>query len=413
MRILLIILLVIATSSAQAAIFLVTKTADTADGICDADCSIREAIIAANSNAGLDDVVLPASIYVLTLEDPTDSDGSASASGDLDVTDDLSLVGSGADVTIIDGNGTSRVIDIWSSSVAVSHVTIRNGIAIIGGGIYNSGILTLEHTIIQGNLATGRFAGGGIFGGPLTVSNSLIEGNTASHVNGLGGGIMGCEVALIDSTVRDNTSWKGAGLGPFCNDRGTTIENSTISGNIGRNAIYNGVGNDTNVARLFITNTIVADNSVINCAPFVGSVPSSGHNLDDDGSCNFTQSGDLSNVPDAGLGPLADNGGPTQTHDLLPSSPAIDAIPLVDCIEPFDQRGVERPQGSACDIGAVEYVPEPTAIALQIAALICTGLVALGRRGVLPPPLTASPPVCRGASVGWSASDEFPAGGNK
>ena len=54
------------------------------------------------------------------------------------------------------------------------------------------------------------------------------------------------------------------------------------------------------------------------------------------------------------LGPLADNGGPTQTHAVLPGSPAIDAIPAGDCVVATDQRGIARPRDSGCDIGAFE-----------------------------------------------------------
>ena len=57
------------------------------------------------------------------------------------------------------------------------------------------------------------------------------------------------------------------------------------------------------------------------------------------------------------LGPLQDNGGPTFTHALLPGSPAIDHIPAENCEVTTDQRGVARPQGAACDIGAYELEP--------------------------------------------------------
>ena len=90
-----------------------------------------------------------------------------------------------------------------------------------------------------------------------------------------------------------------------------------------------------------------------------GPVTSNGYNLDTDGSCNLIATGDLSNVDDAGLGALADNGGDTMTHALLPDSPAIDAG-TATCSVDTDQRGVARPQSSACDIGAYElgYLPD-------------------------------------------------------
>ncbi|MCS7222228.1 MAG: choice-of-anchor Q domain-containing protein [Anaerolineae bacterium] len=81
---------------------------------------------------------------------------------------------------------------------------------------------------------------------------------------------------------------------------------------------------------------------------------SQGHNLSDDATCAawLTASGDL-NHTDPRLGPLQDNGGPTPTHALLPGSPAINAGTNVGC-PPTDQRGVPRPQGPRCDIGAFE-----------------------------------------------------------
>jgi transposase-like protein len=119
---------------------------------------------------------------------------------------------------------------------------------------------------------------------------------------------------------------------------------------------------------------LVADNSAGNCS---GSISSLGHNLTDDGTCAFTEPTDLI-VADAMLGPLQDNGGSTETHDLLPGSvsipgsPAIDAGDNVNC-PATDQRGVARPQGAACDIGAVEYLPEPHHAATLVAGTAFLG----------------------------------------
>jgi hypothetical protein len=104
-----------------------------------------------------------------------------------------------------------------------------------------------------------------------------------------------------------------------------------------------------------------------------------GYNLADDDSCGFTAPGDLV-VADAMLGPLQDNGGPTETHDLLAGSPAIDAG-SVDCPPPAtDQRGAARPQGAACDIGAVEYVPEPRGSVTLVAGVGFLGFLYRRRR---------------------------------
>jgi hypothetical protein len=105
-----------------------------------------------------------------------------------------------------------------------------------------------------------------------------------------------------------------------------------------------------------VTGTIVASGTGgRDCAGTLGE--DQGYNLDGDDSCGFTRATDITNT-DPLLGPLANNGGPTQTMALLPGSPAIDkgGTAANGCLA-TDQRGVTRPQGPACDIGAFEAVP--------------------------------------------------------
>ena len=123
----LIFALVFLPASPFATTFPVTKTEDTNDGTCDPDCSLREAIDAANTNPGADDVPVPAGTYLLTL-------------GQLVVSDDVDIAGAGQTNTIIDGNATGRVFEIQASTtVDISGVTIQNGLITIaprlGGGI--------------------------------------------------------------------------------------------------------------------------------------------------------------------------------------------------------------------------------------------------------------------------------------
>ena len=102
---------------AEAAAFIVTKTADTNDGACDADCSLREAVVAANAAPGADTITVPAGTYILTLFA-------------LGIFDDVTITGAGSAATIIDGNAQDRVIDLASfvvNTVDISGVTLRNG----------------------------------------------------------------------------------------------------------------------------------------------------------------------------------------------------------------------------------------------------------------------------------------------
>ena len=83
-----------------------TKTGDTNDGVCDSDCSLREAIASANNNLGADQINIPAGVYTITIAG-TDEDNSAT--GDFDITEDLTITGSDTLLTVIDGNQLDSV----------------------------------------------------------------------------------------------------------------------------------------------------------------------------------------------------------------------------------------------------------------------------------------------------------------
>jgi len=141
----------------------------------DGNCTLREAIIAANTDAavdacpagsGADVVVVPAGTYTLTL---VGADEDAAATGDLDVTADLEIDGAGAATTVIDGNSTDRVLDIDPAgaglTVLVSGVTLQHGSSLQeGGAVRSRATLTLADSIVQANLTSGTLAvrGGGI-----------------------------------------------------------------------------------------------------------------------------------------------------------------------------------------------------------------------------------------------------------
>ena len=137
------------------------------------------------------------------------------------------------------------------------------------------------------------------------------------------------------------------------------MRNSTITGNSAppgtTGGLFVGTFGDSS-ASLTLANSIVAANGDYGCflAPFGGgavSITSLGGNVLTDGTCNPIASDQI--VGDALLDALSDNGGATQTHALLPGSPAVDAADLASC-PTTDQRGVARPQGAGCDSGAFE-----------------------------------------------------------
>ena len=376
-------LLGLAIPVGHAATFAVNSTADAVDatpgdGVCattGGTCTLRAAIQEANALAGADTVSLPAGTYIL-------------AFNALPITDDLTITGTGAASTTIDGGGIDRVLTIFSSAppvpvhVTIAKVTIRNGMAGNGGGISNdlSATVNLHESIISGNSAVN---GGGIYNsvvGTLTITNSTLSSNSGIH----GGGIFNDGNLIITNSTLSGTRVSGAASEGGAIDNHfsglATISNSTLAGNMAPDGSGGGIFNIVGEVRL--TNSTLSDNAALlvggglsnlngtvtlkstilantfpgNCS---GPMTSAGHNLDSGNTCGFTSPDDLANT-DPLLGPLADNGGLTFTQALLPDSPAIDAG-SPDCPPPTtDQRGLPRPQGTACDIGAYEFVDTVT-----------------------------------------------------
>ena len=241
------ILIVVATlwawaGTAQGASLDVTKTVDTDDGACDADCSLREAIL--YSVAG-DTINIPTGDYTLTM------------GIELTIGTDLTLNGAGSGATIIQadtdpGVADFRVFNITGGTVAISDVTIQNGdIVGNGGGLLNEAILTLNSSIVSDNAASS--SGGGIYNtGTLTLADSWVGGNSALF----GGGIFNVIGILTLSNTIITGNVTGATGGGLHNDSGgtLTLTNSTVSGNTS-NSIGGGILNDAG--------TMVATNSTI------------------------------------------------------------------------------------------------------------------------------------------------------
>ena len=240
----------------------------------------------------------------------------------------------------------------YYGALTVQNTTLTGNSAGVGGSIYNEhGTLTVQNSILSGNAATD---GGGIYNdiGTLTVQNSTLVDN--STLAGYGGGIYNSGLLTVNnSTLAGGQALRGGGI---YNDIGTlTMQNSTFSGNSAQHGggIYNYPD-----GTLHLHNTIMA-NSLTggDCYNDGGSVATNDHNLfksTDSEACGVTNGADGSLTgTDPFLGPLADHGG-TQTFSLLPGSPALDAGNDATCLS-TDQRGVARPRGIHCDIGAYEY----------------------------------------------------------
>ena len=319
--------------------FTVNSSGDADDGACNgAHCSLREAINAANGAAGTNTIVftLPANATI-TL-------GGTSLPG---ITDTLTIDGSTADNLTISGNNTSGVFWIGGGTVVIiTTLTIADG---NGGGISNGGSLSVSNSIFSGNSAS---SGGGISNvGSLSVSNSTFSDNSATNsLSGGGGGIYNRGTLSVSNSTFSGNSANGNGGGIYNRFGTMTINNSTFSGNS-----YDGISNR---GSLDFSNTIIANSSYSDCSNY-GVIGRNINNLVEDGSCSPDFSGDPL------LGPLQNNGGPTETHILLFGSPAIDNGDDATC-EAFDQRGVMRPldgdgDGTAvCDIGAVEVTASQT-----------------------------------------------------
>ena len=254
-----------------------------------------------------------------------------------------------ANSAVGDGGGVSNV----NGTMTIMRTLISGNSSLSsGGGLSSSGTLTLVDSTVSGNSNNGIFNWGG---STLTITGSTISGNTSV---GWGGGINSWgAVTIANSTFASNTALTGGGI--FNYSGVITVSNSTFSGN----RATTGGGGVWNQSTVTFKNTVMADSADGgNCGGFGGGT-SAGHNLSDDNSCSsfFIQPGDLNSTP-AGLDPagLQDNGGATKTFGLVSSSPALNAIPVSECTHinsvavTTDQRGISRPQGSACDMGSFE-----------------------------------------------------------
>jgi CSLREA domain-containing protein len=367
----------------------------------DSDCSLREAIEAANTNTVVDGC---SSGDVLTDTITFDVAGTITLNNSLVVQSGGPIIIDGSDVVSISGGGVTNILLVEpGSNLTLQNLVMQNGhnvgnfasgltnnfgnVTIIkcefsgnitnewlGGAIYNQGMLNISTSTFYSNTVwwdpggglcndgvasitdstfsdNQGYIGGGIENtGVITITNSTISGNSTFWY---GGGLYNTGVAsIINSSISLNSVGQGSG-GGISNTGIMSIVNSTVSSNSAPTG--GGIrGEDT----VFLANTIIANNQM--GGDCIGTIADNGHNLDSDGSCGLDAAkGSLLNT-DPLLGPLQDNGGPTLTHALLWGSPAIDASANEGC-PATDQRGVTRPVDgnrdglAVCDIGSFEF----------------------------------------------------------
>lgn len=335
----------VAVHPAIAAVFRVDVTTDAVDaspgdGSCataSGECSLRAAIQEANASAGLDIIQLPAAaspgLYELTLVGPGED---AAASGDLDVTDDLAIVGIGGGRITVRSTPTDRVFDVAAgASLSLFSFQVEGGSApgVAGGCIRNSaGQLELDSITLRDCEALFGGAIANLQGAVLDAVNVTFSDNAASDQGGALGNAAGAVASLTNATIASNTAVSGAGI----HNLGTTR----------------------------IRNTLLTNGNA-NCA---GIEPDSlGHNIESANSCFLDGTGDLT-FTDPQIGQLVLNGGHSLTRAPGALSPAVDAGDPNDC-PGFDQRERIRPADGdmdldpICDIGAVEVgavAPTPT-----------------------------------------------------
>jgi hypothetical protein len=287
----------------------------------------------------------------------------------------LTVTGGTAQSTAAQGLGGGILVDnldlsftaslVISGGSVIGSTTGTGNFASNGGGgaFVVDGNLTVDHSTIAGNETSGNGGGIGalVSNQTITVTSSTIVDNEAGFA---GGGIAGTNVTVTNSTITENESGSTAGreggglhsLAGTTTVKFSTIVDNTAPGNGGAN-----VELTTPVSATFFGTVVAFPHSstagtAVNCE---GALTSSGYNFSDVDTCGFgAGTGDIEAGGDPDLTALANNGGLTKTMRPLQASQLNKQVPANDCINALavdeDQRGVVRPSGTFCEIGAVE-----------------------------------------------------------
>ncbi len=223
-------------SAAQANTYVVTKTVDTADGVCDDDCSLREAVQAANLHHGGDTIILPAGRYQLTIPDNGEDDA---ATGDLDIKGRITLLGAGIDATIIDGHSVDRFGRNLDRVLEVAAGAEFKAYALTITGNYNEGAILNKGT---SRLTRVKFARGGYYYGIFNAGDLTVESgeflNESSYGVVSNAGVLHLRRSALRGWSLNNS---GSAVVEQCLFTGTKraitnsgvleLSNSTVSGN--------------------------------------------------------------------------------------------------------------------------------------------------------------------------------------
>ncbi len=290
---------------------------------------------------------------------------------EIEIDNDVVLDGEGN--LTLDGSMVDLMLRVSLGVTAtLSGITIKAGNA----GIINDGSLNLAGVIITDLACGGDQCGIGVWNrGTMTIMDSTVSNNSFFNPGAIVNFNDG-ELTVLRSRISDNRLMQ-AGIsssgnilileseiarnlgGIVSGEASAMVVNSTFSAN-------ENFGIDGSPTTTIVNSTIVGSTAVRGQVTMQGTlisgdcengVTSAGHNIESPGdACGFDRPTDQVDVTEGelNLGPLQDNGGPTMTHALLPGSVAIDVIPADMCEVDTDQRGVDRPQGDACDLGSFE-----------------------------------------------------------
>lgn len=359
----------------------------TADGLGDCalagQCTLRQALQSANATPERDTVALPAGTFELTGQDLI-----------VTINDAVDIIGAGAGATILRevSGGDGRVLLLeQNASVHLFDLSVTgsreaSAVLLFGGGVElrATGVVFRDNTAARGGAIDGT-------GGSVVLENSAVVSNSAAE---RGGGIhldgAASSLALLNTTVSGNSAPGGSGISLAAGSAALSF--TTVWGNTGA------------PGELDVAPGAAAQLRATIAGRCSGLLPASlGSNIEPGTSCGLGGPGDRP-ATEPGLGPLGDNGGPTPTHLPVPGGAAIDGAS--GCPPPAaDQRGVARPQGGACDVGAVEAVPTAPPPAADTTAPVISGLSLLRSRFRVGGPRTPTIASRAGTTIRYTLSE--------